>query len=1099
MLWLSADERRAIGFRSASLYERVAELNARPRAARPHGPPNRDVDRLLHRWSQIFSRGDADAFARRLAWDGLSREVVLCALEAELAESVPPAWTLWLERVLTEASDVARELAQGGIAQADWFSAGEEPPFLELGVPPLRAARAALREASADALERALPGAHRSLERQLLKEVAAFSELAFYEQFRASLATGHAAGTAPELAAPAEADARRGYQTFVLTMLRGGLSTFFATYPALARQIAIVVERWVEATSELFQRLASDHAAIAERSVGGADLGRVALIEPALSDPHNGRRRVATLRFESGLRLVYKPRDVGLEQAFNLFLSWANSRGLEPRQRVLDVLERPGYGWVEFAAQESFRSREEVRRYYNKSGGLMCLTHVFRGRDLHMENLVATREGPVLVDLELLLQPESRSSAVLNQVAREPGDRPHAGESCLATGLLTLVETGPEGQVYDMGGLRGQGGGPASIPLRAWKHQGQDSLHFVEETTFRTRADNRVILDGVPQRPDDYRDDILAGFAETYRFLMAHREEILAPGGALSAFARRWARVIVRPSNQYAMLSYVLAAPRYQRDGIERSCAMDVLHRAFSGSTSRPAVWPLLVEERRMLEGLDIPRFSVRTDETVVRSGDTPVVQDYFARPGLTAVRERIRDLCDEDLRLQLDFLTTALPQAVDSRFHSALVLPPPSGGGTFEDPSPEILVSHALWIGRELLSRAAVGEEGLTWTLARSARPEPDVRRHHLYAGSVGTGLFLAALAAVTRDSQWADAARACLRSVRAFFDRPDVDARLANEGLGACSGLGSIAYGLTVTARLLGDGSLVDLALRVARFISQERIEADHSLDVVGGSAGAILALLPLYREVGDARLLDLAVLCGERLLATQVRVEEGSAWPSLDGRLFTGLAHGTAGVGYALLRLFKETGARALLDTARRAQHFERRLFSAASGNWPIAGPGGGGPGSEGLAMTAWCHGAPGIALAKAFALDILPQEAMLSEIEAALRTTADAPRHQADHVCCGNLGRCEALFTAGHRVSAPWAVAAARRIAAHVTEQAAKRGHFRLSAGGFEYLVFDPGFFRGLSGIGYQLLRMAAPSSLPSVLAFEAGPSLTAGGV
>ena len=33
------------------------------------------------------------------------------------------------------------------------------------------------------------------------------------------------------------------------------------------------------------------------------------------------------------------------------------------------------------------------------------------------------------------------------------------------------------------------------------------------------------------------------------------------------------------------------------------------------------------------------------------------------------------------------------------------------------------------------------------------------------------------------------------------------------------------------------------------------------------------------------------------------------------------------------------------------------------------------------------------------------------------------------------------------------------------------------------------MFEPGFFQGLSGIGYQLLRLAAPSRLPSVLSFE----------
>jgi GNAT superfamily N-acetyltransferase len=53
------------------------------------------------------------------------------------------------------------------------------------------------------------------------------------------------------------------------------------------------------------------------------------------------------------------------------------------------------------------------------------------------------------------------------------------------------------------------------------------------------------------------------------------------------------------------------------------------------------------------------------------------------------------------------------------------------------------------------------------------------------------------------------------------------------------------------------------------------------------------------------------------------------------------------------------------------------------------------------------------------------------------------------------------------------------------------RAREKKHFRLASSGFEYPVFDPGFFQGLSGIGYQLLRVAAPSVVPSVLAFESG--------
>ena len=109
------------------------------------------------------------------------------------------------------------------------------------------------------------------------------------------------------------------------------------------------------------------------------------------------QRGLQTLGFESGLRLIYKPRDVGLEQAYNRFLAWTSERGLDPPPKMFQVLDRKGYGWEEYIAQGHFENRDAVRRYYRKAGGLICLAYLLRGRDLHMENVIASSEGPALV------------------------------------------------------------------------------------------------------------------------------------------------------------------------------------------------------------------------------------------------------------------------------------------------------------------------------------------------------------------------------------------------------------------------------------------------------------------------------------------------------------------------------------------------------------------------------------------------------------------------------------------------------------------------------------------------------------------------------
>jgi lantibiotic modifying enzyme len=48
-------------------------------------------------------------------------------------------------------------------------------------------------------------------------------------------------------------------------------------------------------------------------------LGKVTEIQTSLSDPHKQGRTVILLTFESGLKLVYKPKNLGMEVGFNHF------------------------------------------------------------------------------------------------------------------------------------------------------------------------------------------------------------------------------------------------------------------------------------------------------------------------------------------------------------------------------------------------------------------------------------------------------------------------------------------------------------------------------------------------------------------------------------------------------------------------------------------------------------------------------------------------------------------------------------------------------------------------------------------------------------
>ena len=137
----------------------------------------------------------------------------------------------------------------------------------------------------------------------------------------------------------------------------------------------------------------------------------------------------------------------------------------------------------------------------------------------------------------------------------------------------------------------------------------------------------------------------------------------------------------------------------------------------------------------------------------------------------------------------------------------------------------------------------------GLDW-LGDSEVSQLVVLGPDLYNGACGIALFLAAHAAVTDAMSSRDLALAALAPLRAALVGRNPARTARSLGLGGALGMGSIVYAFAVISALLDDREMLSDAHRAAELITDDVIAADRQLDVLGGSAGAILGLLRLYR---------------------------------------------------------------------------------------------------------------------------------------------------------------------------------------------------------------------------------------------------------
>ena len=383
-------------------------------------------------------------------------------------------------------------------------------------------------------------------------------------------------------------------------------------------------------------------------------------------------------------------------------------------------------------------------------------------------------------------------------------------------------------------------------------------------------------------------------------------------------------------------------------------------------------------------------------------------------------------------------------------------------------------------WLGVEGRDPNAPAHQGMTYS---SLGPES-------YGGSSGVALFLAELADATGDEE---ARKTALGAIRQALGRAEVIEPPVQ--LGLYTGRPGLALVAARVGNLLDAPDVLDGARALLGNLDAD-FDLEHEHDLLSGSAGGVLALLRLNELQDDSSLVDSATVLGDRLVAAAQRDERGCSWSSValpESPNLTGFSHGAAGIGVALLELWRATGDNRFHDVATAAFDYERCWINPVEGNWPDLRtvddlderPNGPFP-----FATYWCHGAPGIALSRLRAWELTGDERYHDEAVTALNTTRQFVLDALEDgtvnysLCHGLAGNAEVLTIGAEMLGEPFSDLAetARMVAAEGLRIYAPDGRDWPCGthGGW-----TPNLMLGLAGIGRFYLRLARPE-LPSVL-------------
>jgi type 2 lantibiotic biosynthesis protein LanM len=859
-------------------------------------------------------------------------------------------------------------------------------------------------------------------------------------------------------------------------------------YPVLARHAVLDLQLFREAAVEVFSRLAADWGTIIKRFFGGKDPGPLTALDGGAGDRHRRGRAVRLLTFASGARLVYKPRSLAVEAHFQEILAWVNVQGGHQGFRTLAVLDRGEYGWMEFAAAEPCPSAAAVARFHERLGGLLAVLYSLAATDCHFENLIAAGEHPVVVDLESLFHPQIRRG----RQARPQEDlrSQFALHSVLRVGLLPFqVGQGDDFEGADISGVSSVAGQPTPQKVVQWMGTGTDEMHVVRDRAIMEGGLNRPVLDGEPVQVGQYREEMTRGFAAVYGVLAARRDEL---SRRLAPFAGAPVRVVLRPTQVYAMLLMESFHPDYLRDALDRDRLLD---RLWLEAVHQPVLARVIAAEHRDLSEGDIPFFSTLPSSRDLWTSRGERIPDFLDEPSFELVQRRIELLGSEDLRRQLWLLRLSLGTQLLNRDDTDWTSYAPDLQAPRLSPAAlrESLLRHARAVGGWFAEMAVREGEYASWIGLeyRNKRWSLEPTPEDLYAGLPGIALFLGFLGEIAGEPAATELARAAIATLRLQLEvRPDGEPE-NNASFGAFQGWGGIVWTFAQLGHLWHDRELIAAGeTMVERFPAM--LAGDEELDLIGGAAGAILGLLALYEASGSQRILEVAIQCGERLLARAEPWGPGLGWRTrlAADRPLAGISHGVGGIALALLRLGAASGDRRFLDAGLAGFAGEREQFWGDLDRLLRGAPGEKPPPESTVAM-AWCYGAPGVGLTRLYAFAHARNDAertiLRQEIDQAVRRTLERGPGQNHCLCHGDLGNLDFLLQVQQAFPSPELGAEIHRFVEIVLASLDRDGWLCGTRGSIE----SSGLMNGFAGIGLGLLRLAEPERVPSVLTLDHG--------
>ncbi len=514
-----------------------------------------------------------------------------------------------------------------------------------------------------------------------------------------------------------------------------------------------------------------------------------------LGDKHNGGKAVTLKYLDDGTPVICKPRNAKTEQVFNELLNGYKKLGLSYVPNGVEVLfAGEQYNEQAYVHHLPAQSAEDVRQYFFNCGVTVFLAYMLGSYDLHCENIIASLNSPVLVDLETLLSAETVKRNAVSGVADLSGSvlKSHILPNWIAV----------DSELRDCSGLTGT--------LNASK--------------------NILFYDNGPLMAYSYADTVISGFEKAYELSLKNKDHVK---GLIEKFGDCAFRQLLRPTDVYDRIIRFCGAV----DGLQsrRAAAYALLARAYENDIDpnriKKAEKLLSFEIESVLQG-DVPLFVSQGNSTSLYNYKEEVLfEDFYGKSPVQCALGRLDSLNEQDMRSQTKIIRQAL---------SAAKPVTPNKPGTTKS-------SDSISLVYDMLEKYVIPAISSKWMLLDFGRADS------LFLQSAGTGLyngllgilcFYAAAYHKTKQSKYLEKLFDYYDSYRKITIENVAAIPLSDDSCSFSNGIGGQLSALYHIYELTGEKIFYNDIINILNKISLQNVNIVN-MEIMGGAVSLALIL--------------------------------------------------------------------------------------------------------------------------------------------------------------------------------------------------------------------------------------------------------------